>query len=169
MTSSTKKAFTLIEIMLVVVIIGILAVALFPKLLGALGRASDDACKAELKNIVTALIQYKSDNQDYPSSPSGGCLSPNSTVGQALISGKYLDANRFPADPNGKNVVGEGCNEPGYFYYRSLSSNDIPDNGFVIAAKMENPAKGNASNLGFSSKEGFSASQEGKFYVELSP
>lgn len=162
----TKKAFTLIEIMIVVVIIGILAIALFPKLLDALGRASDDARKAELKNIVTAMIQYKSDNQKYPSSPSGECLSPTSSVGQELLKGKYLDKNRFPADPNSRNKI-PACGEAGYFYYKSLSANDIQDNGFMVSAKMENKKKGNAGSLSLSSKEEFTAQDEGDYYIEL--
>ena len=137
----TNKAFTLIEIMIVVVIIGILAVSLFPKLLGTLGKTADEARKVELKNWETILLDYKTSNDNtYPSS-TGECLSPDSVLGKKMIEDKYVDKSKFPKDPNPKNTVA-GC--VGYFYYRSLEQNGISDNSFMILARMENDSKGNA-------------------------
>ncbi|MEI7919666.1 MAG: prepilin-type N-terminal cleavage/methylation domain-containing protein [bacterium] len=56
-----KKAFTLIEMLIVIVIIGILAAAIFPKLSNARGRANDVARKAGLSQVAAALVAYQID------------------------------------------------------------------------------------------------------------
>lgn len=165
----SRKAFTLIEIMIVVVIIGILAVALFPKLLGALGKTADEARKVELQNWTTILLQYKNDNFTYPAS-SGECINPDTGVGRILVEGKYVDGNKFPKDPNPKAKF-QGCTQEGYFYYRSLEANGVTDNSFMAVAKMENNTKGNADTnaLSAASKQAVSGllKDKGDFYIVL--
>lgn len=68
-----KKAFTLIEMLIVIVIIGILAAAIFPKLSNARGRANDVARKAGLSQIAAALVAYQIDKGSFP--PNAGSLS----------------------------------------------------------------------------------------------
>ena len=61
-----SKGYTLIELLIVITIIGILAVALLPSVLGAPARARDAARKADINNIIAALETYNSDHQQYP-------------------------------------------------------------------------------------------------------
>ncbi|MEI6673136.1 MAG: prepilin-type N-terminal cleavage/methylation domain-containing protein [bacterium] len=63
---STKKGFTLIEMLIVIVIIGILAAALIPRLSSARGRANDVARKADLAQVATALVSYQIDRGQFP-------------------------------------------------------------------------------------------------------
>ncbi|MEI7478183.1 MAG: prepilin-type N-terminal cleavage/methylation domain-containing protein [bacterium] len=60
-----QKSFTLIEMLIVVVIIGILAAALIPRLQSVQARARDTKRKADLHQIATALEIYKEDNGSY--------------------------------------------------------------------------------------------------------
>jgi len=61
-----KRWFTLIEMLIVIVIIGILAAALIPRIWGARDKANDVARQANVKSYATALSQYSSDKWWYP-------------------------------------------------------------------------------------------------------
>lgn len=62
----SKKTFTLIEMLIVVVIIGILAAALVPRLQSTQWRARDSIRKKDTQTAITALTMYYTDNQNYP-------------------------------------------------------------------------------------------------------
>ncbi len=51
-----KKAFTLIEMLIVIVIIGILMAAIYPRLSNARGRANDVASKADQAQVAAAMV-----------------------------------------------------------------------------------------------------------------
>jgi len=62
-----QRGFTLIEIMVVVVILGILAALVVPNILGRTGEARITAAKSDLQSVGNALDLYKLDNYNYPS------------------------------------------------------------------------------------------------------
>ncbi len=64
--SKTKQAFTLIELLIVVAIIGILAAIAVPNFLNAQVRANVARSKADLRSMGTALESYFLDHNDYP-------------------------------------------------------------------------------------------------------
>jgi general secretion pathway protein G len=66
--SKAKNGFTLIEIMLVIVIIGIIAGIAIPKLTGSVGKASNTAARMSLKGIEAAIQSYEMDNLRLPDS-----------------------------------------------------------------------------------------------------
>lgn len=135
----TKRAFTLIEMLIVIVIIGILAAALIPRLLSVQGRARDTKRKADLQQIGSALAIYKIDNSSFPAG-SGSVF----TVLVPLISG-YVTAT--PSDPvNTSSVAGDiaGSYTTGYGYI-ALVRAGISNNGAALLAQTE--GDGASSNM----------------------
>ncbi len=65
-----RNAFTLIELLIVVAIIGILAAIAVPNFLNAQVRAKVARCQADMKSVSTALAMYNIDNNMYPPTPS---------------------------------------------------------------------------------------------------
>jgi general secretion pathway protein G len=64
----SQGGFTLIEIMLVIVIIGIIVGIAVPKITGKVGKANDIAARASLKAIEAAVQSYEMDNLQLPAS-----------------------------------------------------------------------------------------------------
>ena len=81
-----SRGFTLIEIMVVVIIIGLLAAVIVPSVIGKVGEARVAKARQDIQAISTALTLYRLDNFKYPTSDQGL---------KALI--------QPPADPNIRN------------------------------------------------------------------
>jgi general secretion pathway protein G len=69
--SSSQRGFTLIEIMVVVVIIGILGAIVVPQFMSRPDQAKATAAKVDIQAIATALEMYRLDNLHYPSTQQG--------------------------------------------------------------------------------------------------
>lgn len=98
-----QRGFTLIEIMVVVVIMGILAALVVPKLMGRADDARITAAKQDISTLMSALKLYKLDNHRYPTTEQGlQALVSKPTGGPAANgwkSGGYVD--KLPKDPWG--------------------------------------------------------------------
>jgi general secretion pathway protein G len=70
-TLSLQKGFTLIEVMVVIVILGILSALVVPNILSRAGDARVAAAKSDLAAIGQALDMYKLDNSTYPTGDQG--------------------------------------------------------------------------------------------------
>ena len=97
------RGFTLIEIMVVVVIMGVLAALVVPKLLSRTGESKVAAAKVDIATILQALKLYQLDNQRYPTTEQGlHALIEKPTTGPAANgwkAGGYLE--KMPKDPWG--------------------------------------------------------------------
>jgi general secretion pathway protein G len=92
--SKIKNAFTLVELMLVVTIIGILAALVIPRIAGRSEQARITAVHADLSSIKTALDAFEVDNGFYPKSLQDLVQQPSNAKNWH---GPYLD--RLPVDP----------------------------------------------------------------------
>ena len=92
----TQQGFTLLEIMVVLVIIGVLAALVAPRFLERADEAKIEATKVQMKNIGQALKLYRLQHGKYPNSGEGL---------QVLVSGskRYLDS--IPKDPWGHDYI----------------------------------------------------------------
>ena len=97
------RGFTLIEIMVVVVIMGILASLVVPKLIARTGESKVAAAKVDIATVMQALKLYRLDNQRYPTTEQGlRALVEKPTTGPAANgwkAGGYLE--KMPKDPWG--------------------------------------------------------------------
>jgi general secretion pathway protein G len=94
--------FTLIELMVVLVIIGVLAALIVPNVLDRADDARSTAARTDVNNLMQALKLYKLDNQRYPTSAQGlQALLTKPAEGPVPINWKhYLD--KLPNDPWGR-------------------------------------------------------------------
>jgi general secretion pathway protein G len=67
----SKRAFTLIELMLVVIIIGVLAAMVVPNLVGRSEQARSAAARADIASLSSAVDMFEMDNGRYPATEEG--------------------------------------------------------------------------------------------------
>ena len=97
-----SAGFTLIELMVVLVIIGVLAALIVPNVLNRADDARATAAKTDVNNLMQALKLYKLDNQRYPTPEQGlQALLLKPTTGPIPINWKsYVE--KLPNDPWGR-------------------------------------------------------------------
>ncbi len=107
MKQRKETGFTLLEIMVVVVIIGILGALIIPNVIGRDDQARATALRNDLRGIANALDMYKLDNYQYPSSDQG--LKALVTKPSGFPEPKNYNPNGYlkkePVDPWGNPIV----------------------------------------------------------------
>ena len=103
------RGFTLIELMVVVIILGILALYVGPKIMGEPEKAKRVKAKMDIATLETTLKMYKLDNGVYPSTEQGLQslveMPETGVVPKNWRKGGYIEKNRVPKDPWGNEFV----------------------------------------------------------------
>ena len=103
------RGFSLIELMVVIVILGILAMYIGPKLMGRTEQAKETQARVQMEALETALKLYKLDNGMYPSTEQGlAALVEQPETGnipKKWRKGGYLEKGKVPQDPWGHDFI----------------------------------------------------------------
>lgn len=106
---NAQAGFTLIELMVVIVILGVLAGLIIPRIMGRPDEARQAKAKIQIEALESALKLYKLDNGSYPSTEQGlKALVEAPTVGNIPKNwrqGGYLEKGKVPKDPWGNEFV----------------------------------------------------------------
>ncbi|HET6489035.1 MAG TPA: type II secretion system major pseudopilin GspG [Syntrophales bacterium] len=104
-----KRGFTLIELMVVIVILGILAGLIIPRIMGRPDEARQAKARIMIEGIETALKLYRLDNGFYPTTEQGlkALTEPSAIppVPRNWREGGYLEKGKVPKDPWGNDFV----------------------------------------------------------------
>ncbi len=112
------RGFTLIEVMVVIVILGILAMYIAPKIMGRPEEARQVKAKIDIASLETALKLYKLDSGVYPTTEQGlqALISKPETspVPKHWATNGYIDKRKVPKDPweNDFIYISPGINGP---------------------------------------------------------
>ena len=123
-----QSGFSLIELVVVIVIMGILASLVAPQILGNVDKALVQQAKTDMKSVETALKLYRLDNFNYPTTEQGlEALVHKTSIApepRNFKQGGYLD--RVPKDPWGRDYIYLSPGDHGDFDIYTLGRDGQP-------------------------------------------
>jgi general secretion pathway protein G len=120
-----RRGFTLLELLVVMVIIGLLAGYVGPKLFAQIGKSETKAAKAQLDALQKALDQYRIDIGRYPATEQGLGVLVQRPADEPRWAGPYL-AKAVPRDPWGRPYVYRAPGQHGDFDLVSFGKDGQP-------------------------------------------
>jgi general secretion pathway protein G len=97
--SRANRGFTLIELVMVLVIIGVILAMVGPRVFNSLGRANSERAKVQIEQLGSALELYKLDTGRYPTTQEGLASLVTAPSGVANWNGPYLKDTKQLKDP----------------------------------------------------------------------
>jgi general secretion pathway protein G len=123
--TSPEAGFTLLELLVVMVIIGLLAGYVGPKLFAQIGKSEVKATKAQIDALQKSLDQYRIDVGHYPSTEQGLAALVTRPGEEPKWAGPYL-SKAVPADPWGHDYQYRAPGQHGDFDLLSLGKDGQP-------------------------------------------
>ena len=99
------SGFTLIELMVVIVILGILSTIMMPKFLDRPEQARRMKAKVEIRNLQSALALFKTDTGSYPTTSQGLEALIRDPGVKGWKQGGYVEGGKVPVDPWGNPYI----------------------------------------------------------------
>ncbi len=125
-----NNGFSLIELMVVVIILGILAMYIGPKLMGRTEQAKEVQTRVQIEGLETALKLYKLDNGVYPTTEQGLQAlverPDEENVLQNWRKGGYLEKGKVPKDPWGNEFIYLSPGIQGDYDITSYGADGVP-------------------------------------------
>lgn len=121
-----QQGFTLIELLIVMVILGLLAALVGPRMFGKVGKSRQNAANAQISLFETALDIYRLDMGKYPITEQGLQALRVKPDGVEKWDGPYLPKD-VPLDPWGNPYVYESPGEHGDYDIISLGADGDPE------------------------------------------
>ncbi|MFG6448900.1 type II secretion system major pseudopilin GspG [Roseateles sp. BYS180W] len=119
------RGFTLLELLVVMVIIGLLAGYVAPRYFAQVGKSEVKAARAQIDALQKALDQYRLDVGRYPSAEQGLQALMQAPAGEARWAGPYL-SKALPKDPWGHDYLYRAPGEHGEYDLLSLGRDGRP-------------------------------------------
>jgi general secretion pathway protein G len=121
-----KNGFTLIELLIVMVILGMLAALVVPRMVGKVGKSKIRAAKAQIEMLSTALDAFKLDVGRYPTTEEGLEALVKASPDAKDWDGPYLKKEQIPKDPWGHPYVYKCPGEHGDYDITSYGADGQP-------------------------------------------
>lgn len=122
---ASSHGFTLLELLVVMVIIGLLAGYVGPKFFGQIGKSEVKAAKAQIDALQKSLDQYRLDVGRYPSTEQGLAVLVTKPADEPKWQGPYL-SKAVPKDPWGNDYQYRSPGEHGEYDLLSLGKDGRP-------------------------------------------
>lgn len=123
--AAVTRGFTLLELLVVMVIIGLLAGYVAPRYFGQIGKSEVKVARAQLDSLEKALDQYRLDTGHYPSTEIGLVALVTKPASETKWSGPYLK-KAVPLDPWGRAYQYKSPGDHGDFDLISFGKDGQP-------------------------------------------